>query len=225
MSKIKSLGIEKTGLNLRGLKVGLAILLLSATAGSSAWALSTQSTLATSVTVNSVFRLTLGTFRGGAGADRFDLVPVSSINFGNVSVGQFSTLQPSVVVTTSGSGTSDSGLILKAETNQGNVWRFQVSENRPLTRNGGSETIADANFKYFTFLVAGEGNGTLATLPLQNPDLSRFNTMSTTPFNLYTSSAGEGFTTDTRIHMQFGVQVPSVVPGTYSNNVVITLTE
>ena len=213
----------------QGIVFALVVLLgMGAASAPSSWALSQTGTLSTAVTVSSVFRLTLAVWKGGVVSDptRFDLVPISALSFGTASVGQFAGPQPSVIVPLTGGGTAEGGLILKAETNQGNPWRFQVSENQPLTRSGGSETIADANFRYFTWSVTGEATtNNLVVLPLSNPDGSRFNSMSTTPFTLYNSSSAEQFTSDTRIHMQFGIVVPSVVPGTYGNNVIITYTE
>lgn len=205
-----------------------ALAVMSLAVSTAQAALITQGTMIMHITVNQIFRLDLGTFRGGTGPTSFDFVPLASnaITFPAKDPGQFTGFLPSVLAQSTSSGPQfDSGLIMKVGTNNGQIWRLQVNDSQALTRGGSAETIPNTNFKYITFSVAGEAAGTLTILPLQDSAGNRFNTISTSPFTIYTSTSAESRKLDTRVHMQFGVSIPSVKPGTYRSNVIITLTE
>jgi len=196
---------------MKKLVLALATVLMVSAAGS-AFALSQTSTLPTTLTVNQTFTLTVATWKGGVAADRYDLVNATSINFGSFNIGQFTGGAPNVMV-----DGNQGGLILKGSTNNGLPWTLQIRDDAALTRQGGVETIPNSNFVFWGWKVAGEANGTVNFTTAQ--------AISTTNQSIYTSTAGEGVTADTRIHVQFGVNVPAVRAGVYTNNVIITMTE
>jgi len=164
------------------------------------------------VGVSSVFQMDLSVWKGGVGADRYSLVPIASISFGSFNMGSFTGGAPNVMV-----DGNQGGLIVRAKTNNGNPWTIQVRDDQPLTRSGGSDTIPNSNFVFWGWKVAGEANGTINYTTAQ--------AISTSNQVIYSSTTAEGDTGDTRIHMQFGVNVPASRYGTYTNNIIITMTE